>query len=658
MKTPLKTSKTNASLGKLGTNRRGGLRRWSFFCVVTMLGSVFVISAFGLANHVWAVSTRSFSIDSASDFNAGKVEGTSVDSRGHVVAGVAVKRTELGGPVAFGLANYQGDTLVGVGEPARLLRVKKDRVDTVGEFQELAISALTVVDNVAYAATLPNGVVYKYAGGKLSQFAVPEPGTNIWQLLWSKKAKRLLAATGPKGKILSIDASGRVAEYADLEVDNIMSIAESPQGLLAGTDGLAQLYRFKSPGKGEIVYDFDGSEITSIAFAKGQIVLAANQIQGGSGSGTVMRLGADGVPEKLHSDGGTHFTRVVIAPDGAIYASGGAQGRIFRIDTEGHVRVWTDVEERQVVDMTFKGTTPVFLTSDAAALYHINPAAKTKHLWTSKVFDAGVVSRFGQLHWRGVGKIRFSTRSGNTEKPDESWAQWSSPLASPGPIRSAAGKYLQLRAELEKSAVLYAAEVFYLPINQRARITQVSLQNRDAQSKRYSLSWNVENPDGDSMRYWLRFRAESQSRWRDLLKPEEVVTSSSYSWDTSGIPDGYYVVEVRANDELSNSRPRTLHSKAESEPFLVDNHPPQIRQLKQQGKNVVGEAFDAMGPIAKLEYAVNGGQWRLFFPNDQLFDTRSEKFSIPLAGAGAKPIVAVRVTDKAGLTTSAEIEIK
>ena len=80
-----------------------------------------------------------------------------------------------------------------------------------------------------------------------------------------------------------------------------------------------------------------------------------------------------------------------------------------------------------------------FVTGDGAALYRVTDARPRDAVWHSKALDARFVSRWGQLAWRGDGQLVLQTRSGNVEAPDETWSEWSSDLARPGPRRPPAG---------------------------------------------------------------------------------------------------------------------------------------------------------------------------------------------------------------------------
>ena len=74
------------------------------------------------------------------------------------------------------------------------------------------------------------------------------------------------------------------------------------------------------------------------------------------------------------------------------------------------------------------------------------------------------------------------------------------------------------------------------------------------------VSWKVDNPDNDALRYRVAFRREGQTLWRDVTKAEEVLTKSEYEWDTQSLPEGKYRVRVEASvrqhDVAAVRRPR------------------------------------------------------------------------------------------------------
>jgi len=333
--------------------------------------------------------------------------------------------------------------------------------------------------------------------------------------------------------------------------------------------------------------------------------------------------------------------------------------------------LWVDVDERQVLATSIRSKKPVFVTGDGAAIYEIETGPAQHAWWTSKVLDAGTVAKFGQLTFRGQGKLSFQTRSGNTDKADGTWSEWSPRLTAAGPIQSPGARFLQVRASLDAfDGLIYAIEAFYLPQNQPALVSEVIAEPPRLRTERpgsrgtnnssiYKLRWKVDNPDGDTLRYRLAYKREENPAWRSLLRDSDVLTAMEYSWDTEGVPDGFYRVRVESSDELDNPTPIARKASGDSEPFLLDNHPPSVVELRVAGGKLTGKAVDSLGPISKLEYTADGIEWLLVFPADGLFDTREEAFQLPLQLLPKGDLtVMVRATDARGNVGSSEVNVR
>ena len=474
-----------------------------------------------------------------------------------------------------------------------------------------------------------------------------------------------------------------------------MAIAGDGKGnFYVGTSDSALLIRVSRDGDASVVYDFPGNEVTAVDVREGRIAVAANkfptapgtQFKAGAaasktggpatrprpGSGQLWRVDPDGRSEMLIARKDTHFTAVQWGPNGAIFAAGGNEGRIFRVEEDASYSIWTDVEERQVLALDLRANTPTFITGDGAALYRVKSGAPKDAVWTSDALDAAFHSEWGRLTWRGNGRFVFQTRTGNTKTPGDTWSGWSKGLKQPGRVSSPPGRFIQVRAKFPRdaSAELRAVELFYLPQNQRARVSSVqgvrpplkrgeTARQPPPPTTLINLSWKVENPDRDPLRFRVAYRQEGQPVWRDMFSEDVVLKDTSYGWNTSSIPDGYYVVRVEASDEESNPDDRALRSSAVSESIRVDNHPPRIDELSVRKGRVRGRVVDSLGPVARIQLSVDAAPWRDVFPTDALLDSADERFEAPLGGLPAgSHIIAVRAFDAAGNQANREITIK
>jgi hypothetical protein len=651
------------------------------------------------AGHAKAVTTEAFVLDDAADFTGGELDGAAIESSGRLVPGLAIERVDLAGEAtAYSVARApDGTVFIGTGNEGKVYALRGNRTELYAETGQLLVASLAIGPNgVLYAGTLPEGRIYAIDGpASVRELARPEGAEHVWALVWDDAKRTLFAGTGPTGRVYAIDPSGAASVYYDGGSGHVMALARDTDGTLyAGTDDAALVLRLEAPGRASVVYDFPGNEITALAARSGTIAVAANEFpppprpttntQNRSaarpkpGKGSLYRVGQDGRTELLLSEDEGHFTAVQNAPDGAILVAMGEDGRILRVEEDHTHTVIADVEERQVLamDLPGAGRGGVFVTGDGAAAYWVGDWARPGGArsggqsqpdgatWTSKALDARAPARFGQVTFRGDGDITLETRTGNTETPDDTWSAWSAPMRAAGPIRSPAARFLQVRIHLGEGASVRALTAFYLPQNQRAVVTAVRLKNggphaggRPASpSASYELEWTVSNPDGDPLRYRLRFRNEAGGDFRELTGGREPLTETNYRWDTSSIPDGYYVVEVEATDAPANPRELALESRERSEPILVDNGPPRIEGFMVRNRQIVGRAIDGLGPIARLELAVDGGRFRDVLPDDHLLDTRDERLELALPPdlAPGEHLFALRATDAAGNSVTVE----
>jgi sugar lactone lactonase YvrE len=649
---------------------------------------------------VAAGTTQSFVLDNTDAFFEGELEGAAVHSNGSVRAGAITTRTELENvPLAYSVAQRGGATYIGTGTNGVVYRFDGKNVKAFADTGELLVSSLAFGrDRALYAGTLPNGRIYRIdaKSGKMKRFSTPGGAKHIWALHYDKRRGQLIAGTGPEGKVFAIDSIGRAKELHEAEASHIMTLAGDGKGTIyAGTSDDALVLRILPNNKTEVVHDFPGNEVTAIDFHDGKLAVAANKFKTAPGSqfkpttgrapaaprpatrprpgtGELWRVDADGRAEMLVSRKDTHFTAVQWGTDGALYAGGGHEGRIFRVEPDASFSIWVDVEERQVVALDLRAKNPSFVTGDGAAIYRVQSGTRRGSMWTSKALDARFASKWGRLTWRGRGRIVLQTRSGNTEKPGETWSSWSKDLKQPGVIASPPGRFIQVRAKLPKddSAVLRAIELFYLPQNQRARVSNVQGSRPPPQPKAIprqpplpttllNLTWKVDNPDHDPLRYRIAYRQEGQAVWRDTFGEDVVLTEAKYTWETGSIPDGYYVVRVEASDEQANPDALTLRSSAASEPIRVDNHPPRIEQLEVHKGRVRGRVVDTLGPIARIQISIDASPWRDVFPTDSLLDSASEGFNVAIGRLpGGSHIVALRAFDASGNQANREITVK
>jgi hypothetical protein len=159
-----------------------------------------------------------------------------------------------------------------------------------------------------------------------------------------------------------------------------------------------------------------------------------------------------------------------------------------------------------------------------------------------------------------------------------------------------------------------------------------------------TVRWNAGDPDGDPLIYKVELRGKNDSIWRTL---KDKLQDRYYAFDTAAFPDGDYIVRVTASDAPGNTPSDALTSSLESDPFTIDNTPPEITAVKITGsgskRQVAFTAKDALSWIDKAEYSINGGEWTLLEPVNKVADSQTLDYTLEVP---AGQLVAVRVFDE------------
>jgi hypothetical protein len=324
--------------------------------------------------------------------------------------------------------------------------------------------------------------------------------------------------------------------------------------------------------------------------------------------------------------------------------------------------------------------------------------------YESPVRDAKLVASWGRIWWRGQGAVEVQTRTGNNERPDVTWSEWSPSYRDPlgAQIASPRARFIQWRAVLRAPASgaetrMEDVSIAYLPRNVRPEVLSIStlpvgvgLQQmvqmqadpniessgldpnlfgaavqtpprRIYQRGARSLQRQAEDRNGDTLEYAIYYRSLNESAFR-LLKDK--VRDNFYTVDGAALPDGRYIFRVVATDAPDNSGDQALTGERTSEPVDIDNTPPVARvagqpQLAGDRLRVAFEVEDATGMIRRADVSVDGAAWRTVFPEDGIADSPRERYSLelPVPGAG-EHTVSLRVFDMSGNVGSIRTSVR
>ncbi len=439
------------------------------------------------------------------------------------------------------------------------------------------------------------------------------------------------------------------------------------------------------------------------------------------GAGEIVRILPDGSVEKWWSDSEDVFA-LAVNGRGRLWAGTGRKGRLIELTAPRQWSVLAQLEAETITALIPAQGGWLAATSNGGAIWTLATGPGRKGTLESKVFDAHASARWGTLDFRGTtgdGKVEFMTRSGNTLKPDKVWNDWA-PLDRQGRIQSAVAHCLQYKLLLESGAKEGAAPpsvdsvtVFYQPRNQSPGITRVSVlpsnielvkmpklegplpplnplmggapagrnsksPGGDAmaaamlaamkgpilqQSKRLgwrSVIWQASDPDNDMLVFDVSYRAAGSEAWRELKKD---VRENFLAWDAATWPDGDYYVRVVASDLPDNRQEDARTGEMTSDVFTVDNTAPEIQvdvsaETLAKG-NVAFTISDTTSVVDQAEYSLDGAEWRPLLPVGGLYDSKSNRFLIPIQHLKTgEHYVVVRASDAADNISSRTVKFK
>jgi sugar lactone lactonase YvrE len=630
--------------------------------------------------------------------NSPEIRNISITAEGKILLGPSVSliyNTEE--PYVWALVyDQKGNIFVGTGSDGKIFRINPDGKGEVffdSEETEILSLALDQQGNL-YAGTAPKGIVYKISpSGKAKKFF--ETNENyVFALVFDDKGF-LYIGTGDKGNIYRIDKQGKGEIIFDSPEPHITALVFSPKPkptLFAGSSGQGLIYKIVNPASNpEImtIYDAAEEEIRALLIDnQGNIFCGANAgtskpmiqksefldiTKSGGFMPKVYQLNSDGlVKQSWQSVDSIIFALQTYGKE--ILVGTGNSGRIYRLDKEGISKglgtLSLTIQEPQA---TVFGSGPagsiLIGTGNSGKIYRLKPDMNKEGWLAAKPFDAKTLSQWGKLSYEGETptgtNIEFQTRSGNSEDPDENWSQFQ-PIAGNTDIQSPTARFLQWKVTLNSNTstttpILSSIAVSYLPTNLPPAVYSVEITQEGSESddilklpgpslrlQDRKINWTAFDPNGDSLFFNLYYKGIEEKDWKTLKLD---LKDKNYVLDGEMFPDGKYQVKVIASDKPSQPLGSELTGEIISEPFEIDNTPPQISDLTANHKEkrtylITFKVADQSSIIKSCEYSINASDWQDLSPIDKIFDTKTENFSFAAELSPGENTVIIRATDE------------
>ncbi len=703
---------------------------------------------------IWETSGRA-------ELLKGDARGVSISDTGRLM--LAPNLTEVFNTeqafVWSSVIDSQGNVFLGTGHDGKIFRVSPDgRGALFYDAAELDVTALAAArDGAIYAGTSPDGKVYRITpDGKAEVYFDPDD-KYIWALAVLSDGA-VAVATGDTGKLYRVRSAGAKPEASLListTQTHVMSLAVTAQGdLIAGTDPGGLVLRISPAGKAFALFDAPLREIHSLATAADGSIYALGLSDAASagrtaGTSTAAAAAADvgatpstsvtitaidesgnpiqsqAQPTRSRSDvssarsavfrilpdGGTDvvwsstsITAFAIAPaleTGSVLIGTADKGRVYSVTNDGRDTLLLQSSEGQISSFLVRNGQVYAASSNQGKLFRFGKALEAEGSYESPVRDAKLTAQWGRVWWRGSGNVELQTRTGNGERPDATWSDWSAAYRDPEgtQIASPRARFVQWRAMLRSGAAgssqtwLEDTSLAYLARNVAPEVLSITalpigvgLQpmaqaqvdpnvessgldpslfgavaqappRRLFQRGARSFQWQAEDRNGDTMEYAIYYRPLNNGTFR-LLK--EGLRDNFYTIDGATLADGPYIIKVTVSDAPDNPLGQALTGERLSEPVDIDNTPPVLKAVAAPGTGRVAfEVDDVTGKIKRADVSIDGATWLPLFPEDGIADSRRERYSVDLTALSpGEHTISLRAFDGSGNVGTLSVNVR
>ena len=638
----------------------------SFYTGTGHRGRVYHVSAAGVSTLVWTADEPevfAVAVDSAGVLYA----ATSPDGKVYRIE--KGKAAEVFAPKAkyiWALAFAKdGSLFVGTGDPGNVYRVDKSgKSELYYETGQSHVTALaTDARGNVLAGSEPNGILYRISA-KDKAFVLYD--ANLPEI------RSIIPM--PDGTVYAAALGGSIANRSGPLTTSLaapMSVTvTAPATSITVSDSSAQAGPDVKPKP-------DSSKTSAAAVQSVTPTASALTEIPGVEKSALYKINPDATVETLWSSKEENVYSMLVEPAGSLVFATDAQGRVYRLSSDRKAALLVETNEGEATRLLETPNGLLAATGDMGKVFRLTHAEAATGTYEAPVHDSGTVARWGRLTWRGPGgKVSFSTRSGNSARPDKTWSDWSEPLADPqnSTIRSPNARYIQWRAELTgPNATVENVSIAYLPQNNPPQVRSINVSTQApgaggsqkstaassstasysitvtdtgessvaagtptqalsrASGSQIQVTWQADDPDGDKLVYSLYFRGEDEKEWK-LLRAN--LSENSLLLDGDILADGRYYFRVVASDRPSNAANVAREDELVSAPVLIDNTPPVVTLAaprRADGRlEVDADVVDKISPLRRCEYSLDAGPWTPVEAADGVTDSPHEQFHIAI----------------------------
>ncbi|MGH9692986.1 MAG: hypothetical protein ACRD5Z_02505, partial [Bryobacteraceae bacterium] len=323
-----------------------------------------------------------------------------------------------------------------------------------------------------YAGSEPNGLLYRITdarhGTVVYDSSLPEIHAMAIRADGTVFAAALGGSLSSRTKTPTVATAGARSTVV-ATTPTVISVSEAKENGEAGAPEQKGDVKPKEPGKSAVT-----STITPVTASSPQFVDVS-----GVEKSAIYDIHPNGMVETLRTSKEDNVYDLILDGDRLLFSTD-VRGRIFSI-TENRKQVMLAETGDSDANQLLKTTAGVWVgLSNPAKVVLLGNSTSAKPVYESPVHDTTTLARWGQLQWEATAPgVTFSTRTGNSARPDDTWSSWSAPIRdrAHAAIQSPRGRYIQWRAEWASGSTseLQSVVVPFLPQNTPPVVRSVSV---------------------------------------------------------------------------------------------------------------------------------------------------------------------------------------
>ncbi len=685
---------------------------------------------------LYGVRTQSVIHETYTDFIEGDFINVSLGHQGSLrLAPTITEIAELQEPIVWSaVVDSLGHLYLATGNNGKVIKVSPqgESVDYFSPEKILTRAiAIDPQDNL-YVGTSPRGRIFRIAPDGLPEIYFNTEEEYIWDLIFNDKGD-LFVATGNPAKIYRLPAnlqSGSEAEVwftcpqthltqLDWDANGHLLAGSSPEGILYRIEGKDKVYALYNTGSQEIkaiTANRDGSILFSTfnrsvnskntqssPVSDSSNTLPAYSVKVSSsdsnsnnapksndqGSSRIYKIDSEGFVDPYWETLNFNIYSLIRFADNNWLIGTNDKGRLYSVVNRNE---WSLLQQAPdggeltvLIPDPMHHESVLAITSNPAKIYRLQVDVAGTGVYTSDVIDAQQIVRWGNLlpvtDSPLVSPTSFRTRSGNTDKPDDTWNDWIDVIknAENWELKSPNARYLQYEITFGSDSdsshnadAISSIRIFHqsrntAPYFEAIRLLPVGLEliqaptvmrnidlvklldekdpNKFISTRKprmqlkqmgeeglISVGWKAVDPNGDAMEFSLLIKKDGTASWIKLVEElEEPIATIN----TKGFDEGNYHLKVVASDAPDNEAGQELEGFLVSEHFLIDNSPPSISILKKEWRkkkmHLHLKVSDKHSILMEFYYQLDGKLNKSIRPIDGLFDSKSESFNLELS---------------------------